>query len=60
MPNIKKIMKYYKDIICIIVNNSCTNLCQNIYYNYERAHLEISVVIVPHSGVRVYIGLREI
>jgi hypothetical protein len=56
---LNKAIKYNNDVVYIIVNNPCTNPCQDIYYNYEEADLEISVVIVPHSGVRVYICLRE-
>jgi hypothetical protein len=57
-PILNKVTKYYTDV-CIIGNNSCMNRCQNIYYDYEGADLEISGATVPHSAVRVYIGLRK-
>jgi hypothetical protein len=56
---LNNVMKNNNDVVYIIVNNSCTNPCENIYYVYEEADLEVSVIIIPHSPVRVYIGLRE-
>lgn len=53
---LNNVMKNNNDAV---VNNSCMNPCENIYYVYEEANLEVSVITVPHSGVRVYVGLRE-